>query len=164
RLARRPFARARRGIAARGLDARRPAARRARARLAPLPSAPRSCERDALLGAARAHHLGRAPPGVTMNVLLLNQYFHPDLAPTAQLASDLAVALAERGHQVRAIASARPYAGAGWRALAEEHRGVRITRVPATALGRASRAARLIDYASFLAGAGPALAAGPRPD
>jgi glycosyltransferase involved in cell wall biosynthesis len=99
-----------------------------------------------------------------MKVLLLNQYFHPDLAPTAQLASDLAVALAERGHQVRAIASARPYAGDGWRALAEEHRGVRIARVPATALGRSSRAARLIDYASFLAGAGPALAAGPRPD
>jgi glycosyltransferase involved in cell wall biosynthesis len=99
-----------------------------------------------------------------VKVLLLNQYFHPDLAPTAQLSSDLAVSLAARGHEVRAIASARPYAGNGWRPLVEEHRGVRIARVPATALGRAGRAARLVDYASFLGAAGLPLIAGPRPD
>jgi glycosyltransferase involved in cell wall biosynthesis len=98
-------------------------------------------------------------------VLLLNQYYWPDLAPTAQLSADLGMALAERGHQVTAVASARPYStgsGIELHPLFAHHDGVRILRVPSTALGRAHRLNRLIDYTSFLTGALPlALAARP---
>ncbi len=99
-----------------------------------------------------------------MRVLLLNQYYHPDIAATAQLASDLGEALAAHGHTVRAIASARPYAGPGWRPLVEDHRGVHIVRVPGTALGRRTRAGRALDYATYLGGMLAPLLAGPRPD
>jgi glycosyltransferase involved in cell wall biosynthesis len=69
-----------------------------------------------------------------MRVLLLNQYYHPDVAATAQLAADLGESLARRGHRVTAVASARFYAGPGRLPLVDDHRGVRILRVPATAL------------------------------
>jgi colanic acid biosynthesis glycosyl transferase WcaI len=99
-----------------------------------------------------------------MRVMLLNQYYHPDIAATAQLASDLGADLAGRGHEVTAIASARPYSGSGWRPLSERHAGVRIIRVPATAIGRATNAGRAIDYATFLGGLLAPAVIGPRPD
>jgi colanic acid biosynthesis glycosyl transferase WcaI len=96
-------------------------------------------------------------------VLLLNQYYWPDIAPTAQLSTDLGGALAERGHQVTAVASAGSYSGDERHPLFARHDGVRILRVPATALGRGHRLHRLVDYASFLSGALPlALAARPQ--
>jgi putative colanic acid biosynthesis glycosyltransferase WcaI len=94
-----------------------------------------------------------------MRILLLNQYYHPDLAPTAQLAADLGAELVRRGHQVTAVASARPYSGSGFHRLVDEHAGVRIFRIPATALGRQLRATRLLDYASYVAGLVPLLLA-----
>jgi glycosyltransferase involved in cell wall biosynthesis len=94
-----------------------------------------------------------------MRVLLLNQYYYPDVAPTAQLAADLGAELVRRGHQVTAVASARPYSGRGFRRLLDEHAGVRILRIPATALGRHLRATRVLDYGSYLGGLAPALLA-----
>src|SRR5690349_13092299 len=99
-----------------------------------------------------------------MRVMLLNQYFHPDVAPTAQLATDVAVELARRGHEVTALASARPYSGSGFRPLLEEHRGVRIVRVPATAFGRSNGLGRAADYATFLGAVLFPSLLGPRPD
>ena len=99
-----------------------------------------------------------------MRVLLLNQYYHPDVAATAQLLTDLGTHLAEKGHEVRAIASARPYSGTHWLPLSDEHAGVRIVRVPATALGRRSKAARALDYGTYLAALLPPLLAAPKPD
>jgi glycosyltransferase involved in cell wall biosynthesis len=98
-----------------------------------------------------------------MRVLLLNQYYHPDIAATAQLLGDLGAELARRGHEVTAIASTRGYAGGARHPLVAEHAGVRILRVPATALGRGSFLTRGVDYASYLAGALP-LAAAVAPD
>ena len=103
-----------------------------------------------------------------MRVVLLNQYYYPDVAATAQLAADLGESLAARGHQVRAVASMRPYVAAdGLPArlpLRASHAGVEIVRVPATALGRRSRLLRAVDYASFFAAAALPLVAGARPD
>jgi glycosyltransferase involved in cell wall biosynthesis len=99
-----------------------------------------------------------------VRILLLNQYYHPDIAATAQLLTDLGESLAARGHQVTALASARPYAGSGWQKLREHHRGVDIVRVPATALGRARKLGRVVDYASFLAAMMAPLLTGPRHD
>lgn len=44
-----------------------------------------------------------------MRVLLLNQTIHPDVVATAQMLSDFAIGLHERGHPVTAIASRRAY-------------------------------------------------------
>lgn len=99
-----------------------------------------------------------------MRVLLLNQYYHPDVAPTAQLLADVGGALARRGHEVTALASARPYAGPGFRPLRDRHEGVRILRVPATALGRGHHLGRLVDYGTFVGAVLAPLLAGPRPD
>jgi colanic acid biosynthesis glycosyl transferase WcaI len=91
-----------------------------------------------------------------MRVLLLNQYFWPDEAATAQLATDLCEDLAAGGAEVTVVASAGAYApkdGAPRPPLRERWRGVDILRVPATALGRATIPRRLLDYASFYAGA-----------
>ena len=44
-----------------------------------------------------------------MRVLVLNQTFHPDVASTAQYASDLAATLVERGHDVTVVCSRRAY-------------------------------------------------------
>ena len=44
-----------------------------------------------------------------MRILLLNQCFYPDVVSTAQHLTDLAVALAERGHSVTVVASRRGY-------------------------------------------------------
>jgi glycosyltransferase involved in cell wall biosynthesis len=99
-----------------------------------------------------------------MRVLLLNQYFWPDEAATAQLATDLAEDLVARGHQVTAIASAGAYAGPAPTCRRETWRGIDIRRVPATSYGRKSKLHRLADYATFYAGAALELARAGRHD
>jgi glycosyltransferase involved in cell wall biosynthesis len=99
-----------------------------------------------------------------MRVLMLNQYFHPDVAATAQLATDLAVDLAERGHEVTVVASTRQYVGGETLSRTEDYKGVRIIRVPATGFGRRSRLLRVVDYATFLAGALAPVLGRSRPD
>lgn len=102
-----------------------------------------------------------------MRILLLNQYYYPDIAATAQLATDLAEYLAERGHDVTVVSSTRVYAGASAalrRPRGEHRNGVRIIRVPSTAFGRSSNLGRSVDYMTFLSGALAHLFAGARPD
>jgi glycosyltransferase involved in cell wall biosynthesis len=53
-------------------------------------------------------------------VLLLNQYFWPDVAATAQYASELAKRLADQGHLVTALASRRAYDRPGVRFAGSE--------------------------------------------
>jgi len=89
-----------------------------------------------------------------MKLLLLNQFFHPDLSATAQLATDLAEDLAARGHEVTVLAARGSYLGGGALPARERHRGVEIVRVWSTSLGKASTVRRLVDYLSFFASAG----------
>lgn len=74
-----------------------------------------------------------------MRVLLINQYYYPDIAATAQMCADLAEDLVKSGHHVTVVAGTAAYRTPheGDRALAQkplalsaEHRGVRILRVP----------------------------------
>lgn len=95
---------------------------------------------------------------------MLNQYFHPDIAATAQLASDLGADLARRGHEVTAVASRRSYVGGDRLPDEEVHQGVKIRRVRATALGRANHLVRSVDYSTYLAGALWPVIADARPD
>jgi glycosyltransferase involved in cell wall biosynthesis len=96
--------------------------------------------------------------------MLLNQYYYPDLAPTAQLAADLGEELVRRGHQVTAVACSRSYSGEARLPHRDAHAGVRILRVPSTAFGRGTRLGRAVDYGSFLVGALQPLLTDERPD
>ncbi|MGD9612932.1 MAG: glycosyltransferase family 4 protein [Kiritimatiellia bacterium] len=96
-----------------------------------------------------------------MNVVLLNQFFPPALAPTGILLAELAAELVRRGHGATVIASAGGYgAGAG----APVPAGVRVVRVGPATRHRSGPAAKLADYLSFYRGAWTELAHGPRPD
>jgi len=44
-----------------------------------------------------------------MRITLVNQAFHPDVVSSGQHLTDLAVALAERGHDVTVVTSRRAY-------------------------------------------------------
>ncbi|BDG09635.1 glycosyltransferase family 4 protein [Anaeromyxobacter paludicola] len=99
-----------------------------------------------------------------MKLLLLNQFFHPDLAATAQLATDLAEDLAAAGVSVTALAGRGSYLGGGTLPARERHRGVEIRRVAATSLGKRTLAHRALDYGSFYAAAAVELLRLPRQD
>lgn len=106
---------------------------------------------------------------MSRRVLLVNQYFWPDRAATAQLLSDLAEDLAAGGWQVTALAGRGHYVrGREGRLPARERWGaVEIRRTWATDFGRLSRLGvlgRLCDYASFLLSAAWAVITGPRHD
>ena len=85
-----------------------------------------------------------------MRVVVVNRFFYPDLAPTGQLAADVAFDLAVTGHEVHAVTSRLAYDGGGADYAAEESvRGVQVHRVWTTRFGRGSLLGRACDYASF---------------
>jgi glycosyltransferase involved in cell wall biosynthesis len=85
-----------------------------------------------------------------MRVLLLNQCFYPDVVSTAQHASDLVAALAERGHEVTVVAGNRAYDNPDIKFRHEEQwRGSTILRVPCLALGKSAKWRRVLNFASF---------------
>ena len=85
-----------------------------------------------------------------MRVLLLNQAFYPDVVSTAQHTTDLALALAERGHEVTVIASTRAYDSPSTRySLEETWNGIEIRRIWATGFGKKTKWGRVADFASF---------------
>lgn len=86
-----------------------------------------------------------------MKILLLNQVFYPDVVATAQHLGDLAVALAEQGHDVTVVSSRQAYEHSGTTFPANETwRGVKIRRVFSTRFGKKAKWRRVIDFASFL--------------
>jgi colanic acid biosynthesis glycosyl transferase WcaI len=87
-----------------------------------------------------------------VKILLLNQAFYPDVASTAQHASDLAAALADRGHDVTVVCSRRLYDSPNERLLKRETwRSVRIRRISSFGFGKAARWRRAADFGSYLA-------------
>lgn len=102
----------------------------------------------------------RAPSAV-----FLNRFYWPDVAATGQMLADLAEDLAAAGWQVRVVTSQSRYASDGPPPAAHEvHQGVTIRRVRSTSSSKGSLVGRLLDYASYLAGAFTAALGGPRPD
>jgi glycosyltransferase involved in cell wall biosynthesis len=100
-----------------------------------------------------------------LRIALVNQYYAPAEAATARLLADLGEHLAAAGHDVLAICSRRSYLDPSRRYPARQHiRGVRVVRIRSTGFGRSSGAGRLVDYASFLAGAALRLVLGRRVD
>ena len=86
-----------------------------------------------------------------MRVLLLNQCFYPDVVSTAQHLTDLATALAARGHEVTVIASDRGYDDPTKRFKRRESwNGIEIIRIPSLSFGKKSRWRRVFNFGSFL--------------
>ncbi len=85
-----------------------------------------------------------------MNLIFVNRFFYPDVSATSQMLSDLAFALAERGHDVTVICSRLDYQNAKARLPAHERvRGVNVLRVASTGFGRRHLFGRAADYLSF---------------
>lgn len=100
-----------------------------------------------------------------MRVLLLNQCFHPDHVSTAQHLTDLAVGLAEAGHQVTAVASSRGYDDPTRRfPVRETWNGIDIHRIWTPGLGKKAKWRRLVDFAIFWLNAARILLFMPRHD
>ena len=104
-----------------------------------------------------------------MNVLILNQAFHPDTAATAQHMWDLARYLDARGHSVRVVSSRTAYGTDTVIGPPLEHYGERIAvhRVKGTRFGKKSRLGligRYADFASFYIAAAARIRTLPTPD
>lgn len=87
-----------------------------------------------------------------MHVLLLNQFYPPDVAPTGQYLHELARSLVARGHQVTVYCSRRAYDGGQSFPREEIRDGVRIRRLRACGFGRRTFAGKLLDYGTFTCG------------
>jgi colanic acid biosynthesis glycosyl transferase WcaI len=86
-----------------------------------------------------------------LKILLLNQTFYPDVMATGQYLSELAAALAEKGHKVTVVTGRRAYDEPDKLFPARETwRGVRIFRVFSTRFGKQAKWRRAADFASFI--------------
>jgi hypothetical protein len=100
-----------------------------------------------------------------MRLTLVNQFFAPDISPTAQLAASLAEHRAERGDRVTIVTGRGGYLEDLASADAEPmpaHLSVR--RVWTPDLGKTSRLRRLLGYVTFFLGAVPRVLLLPRQD
>jgi len=86
-----------------------------------------------------------------MRVLILNEYFYPDVASTAQHSTDLARALVHDGHDVTVVAGRRGYeSSAGLLPCKEIWEGIRILRVTSLGFSKTAPWQRALHFASFL--------------
>lgn len=88
-----------------------------------------------------------------VRILIVNQYFRPDQAASAQRLTDLAEDLA-REHEVTVIAARPSYSVSGSdEAPRTPLRGLTVRRVPATAFARVRTWQRLLNYLTYLVSA-----------
>jgi colanic acid biosynthesis glycosyl transferase WcaI len=114
-----------------------------------------------------------------VRVTLLNQFYAPDISPTAQMAASLAEHRAARGDKVTVIAGRAGYledlgdgGGAGGHGGAGHGDGagaggqgvVRVRRVWTPGLGRSTALRRVVGYLTYLVGSSARLLAMPRQD
>jgi glycosyltransferase involved in cell wall biosynthesis len=97
-------------------------------------------------------------------LLVVNRFFHPDTSATSQLLTELVDALDSRGFAITVLAGRHSYLNTGivlparaWRA------GIEVRRLRHTGFGRFSLPGRLLDGATFAAGAFLALLMRARP-
>ena len=101
-----------------------------------------------------------------MHIVFANQYYPPDVAPTGVMLEAVATELARCGHAVTVLAATGGYGGSGDGVeKTGGEAGVRVKRMKALSFGRASKLAKLLDYASYYVAMVPRLLmVGPRPD
>ncbi len=91
---------------------------------------------------------------------MLVPLYEPDMGPSAPLFTMLGVGLAERGHQVTAIAAVPHYPSGrvtpefrGWKIRDSVEQGVRVVRVPVPSLKRSNLSLRMLQFISYQLGA-----------
>lgn len=99
-----------------------------------------------------------------MRLTVLNQFYAPDISPTAQLASSLAEHRAGQGDDVTIITGRAGYLEGRLASASADPSGVRVRRIWTPDLGKSSLARRLLGYASFSVGSTLRLALLPRQD
>jgi hypothetical protein len=88
-----------------------------------------------------------------VRLTLLNQFYAPDISPTAQLAASLAEHRADRGDQVTIVTGRAGYLeGLAPAGVVRTGPGLRIRRVWTPDLGKSSRSRRLLGYLTFSLG------------
>ncbi len=102
-----------------------------------------------------------------MHIVALNQFYAPHGSATAQLLTELAEGLVQRGHHVTVVTSGprfrSTFRGPGKAHVDGDVNGVRVIRIPSTHLGKANLLRRAADYATFYVEALRALLALPEP-
>lgn len=86
-------------------------------------------------------------------IVLINQFYPPDQAPTGLYLHDLGRALARRGHVVVALCSRGAYAGPGDYRRSDRIDGVRVRRVATMGASRRNLVGKAIASAAFWLGA-----------
>ena len=100
-----------------------------------------------------------------MRLTLVNQFYAPDISPTAQLAASLAEHRAEEGDHVTIVTGRGGYLeGVSPVGELKTGPGLRIQRVWTPDLGKSSRARRLLGYVSFSLGSALRMVTLPRQD
>jgi len=84
-----------------------------------------------------------------MKVLILNQFFYPDISATSQLMTDLAEDLTDFGAEVTAVCCRTTYNKGGDLPAEEVYKGIRIVRARSTKFNRESFVKRAVSYLSF---------------
>jgi glycosyltransferase involved in cell wall biosynthesis len=93
-----------------------------------------------------------------VRLIFINRYFHPDHSATSQMLSDLAFALAGRGHTVEVVTSRQIYDAPKKKLPAQESvGGLAIHRVWTSHFGRQNLIGRTADYLTFYASAASTL-------
>jgi colanic acid biosynthesis glycosyl transferase WcaI len=107
---------------------------------------------------------------ISMNLVLINQYFPPDGAPTGLMLERVAEELVDQGHEVTILCAKGGYAETGKKVESGEGDGLadpkyRVVRVGATGFGRGTFVGKIVDYAFFYLGVARHLAfMKPKPD
>jgi len=99
-----------------------------------------------------------------VRIVLLNQFYPPDVAPTGRYLHDLARALVAQGHHVTVIASRHAYGGGGDFEAREHLDGVEVIRLSGSGFGRNSYLGKLADYTAYVAGLARELARVTKPE
>lgn len=100
-----------------------------------------------------------------MRIVLVNQFYPPDVAPTGRYLRDLGEALAERGHDVSVVCSRLSYAAEATPIHTHDSDRVRVIRVGAAGKEAVSLVGKAMGYVKFMMQAWWALfTLRPRPD
>lgn len=86
-----------------------------------------------------------------MRIVLLNQFYPPDVAPTGLYLHDLGRALVRAGHSVTVVCSRHAYGGGGRFPERDLIDGVEVRRLSGLGFGRGTYAGKLADYSAYYA-------------
>jgi glycosyltransferase involved in cell wall biosynthesis len=88
--------------------------------------------------------------GGRVRIFFVNRFFYPDHSATSQMLTDLAFALADRGHRITVVTSRLTYDDTVARLPRRVTvRGVEIVRLATTGFGRTGLLGRAVDYVTF---------------